>query len=206
MSFQVKLLRVLQDHSFTRVGGIRYIKSNFRLVAATNKNLWQEVQEGRFREDLYYRISVIPIKVPPLRKREEDIPRLLDLFIQQFSTRYGRKLPPLTEDIIEQCKRYPWPGNIREMRNIVERAVILNTGGPLRLHLSEYGDESSARAKCDLRELYADLPTLEELSVRYMQYVLEKTKGKVIGPDGAESILGVKRSTLYTKLRKYGLK
>ncbi len=206
MSFQIKLLRVLQDHSFTRVGGIRYITSNFRLVAATNKNLWQEVQEGRFREDLYYRLSVIPIKIPPLRKRQQDIPRLLSLFIQQYSTRYGRKLPPITDELIEQCTRYPWPGNIREMKNIVERAVILNTGGPLKLFLSEYSDAPAPSEKNDVSELYADLPTLEELSIRYMQYVLEKTKGRIIGPDGAESILGVKRSTLYAKLRKYGLK
>jgi len=206
MSFQVKLLRVLQDHSFTRVGGIRYIKSNFRLVAATNKNLWQEVQEGRFREDLYYRVSVIPITIPPLRKRQQDIPRLLDMFVQQFCTRYGRKVPPLTEDIIAQCTRYSWPGNIREMRNIVERAVILNTGGPLRMSLSENEEVQPSPVKNDCADLFADLPTLEELSVRYMRYVLERTGGKVIGPDGAESILGVKRSTLYTKLRKYGLK
>ena len=206
MSFQIKLLRVLQDHSFTRVGGIRYITSNFRLVAATNKNLWQEVQEGRFREDLYYRLSVIPITIPPLRKRQHDIPRLLNMFLQQFCTRYGRKLPPLTEDIISQCTNYSWPGNIREMRNIVERAVILNTGGPLKISLSEHEDTHAPQEKNDCSELFADLPTLEELSVRYMRYVLEKTKGKVIGPDGAERILGVKRSTLYAKLRKYGLK
>ena len=206
MSFQVKLLRVLQDHTFSRVGGIRYIKSDFRLVTATNKNLWAEVQEGRFREDLYYRVSVIPIKVPPLRERQDDIPRLLTLFIHQFSTRYGRKLPPLSPELIEQCKRYSWPGNIREMRNIVERAVILNAGGPLNLFLSEHEESSSVGSRNDCGALYADLPTLEELTVRYIRYVLEKTQGRVIGPDGAESILGVKRSTLYAKLHKYGLK
>lgn len=207
MSFQVKLLRVLQDHSFTRVGGIRYITSNFRLVAATNKNLWQEVQEGRFREDLYYRLSVIPITIPPLRHRQQDIPRLLNLFFQQFSTRYGRKLPPISDELIEQCKNYSWPGNIREMKNIVERAVILHTGGPLKLFLSSQDEKAPSPAeKQDCSSLYSDLPTLEELSLRYIRYVLEKTKGKIIGPDGAESILGVKRSTLYAKLKKYGLK
>ncbi len=206
MSFQVKLLRVLQDHSFTRVGGIRYIKSNFRLVTATNKNLWQEVQEGRFREDLYYRVSVIPIKLPPLRKRQEDIPRLLNLFLHQFSSRYGRKTPQLSERLIEQCKNYPWPGNIREMRNVVERAVILNEGGPLNLFLPEERDDSKSGSAHDISELYADLPSVEELIVRYMRYVLEKTNGKITGPDGAGKILGLKRSTLYLKLKKYGLK
>jgi len=207
MSFQVKLLRVLQEHSFNRVGGIRYIKSNFRLVAATNKNLWNEVQEGRFREDLYYRVSVIPIKLPPLRKRQQDIPRLIRLFLQQFCTRYGRPVPPLTDELIRQCCAYSWPGNIRELRNLVERAVILNTGGPLKLFLPEYGEmASSEESQKDYSQLYSDLPTLEELSVRYMRYVLEKTQGRVIGPDGADKILGVKRSTLYAKLRKYGLK
>jgi len=206
MSFQVKLLRVLQEHSFTRVGGTRYIKSNFRLVAATNKNLWQEVQEGRFREDLYYRVSVIPIKLPPLRKRQQDIPRLLNLFLQQFCTRYGRPVPPISEELIRQCCAYSWPGNIRELRNVVERAVILNAGGPLRMSLSENEEVRPAQAKSDCTDLFVDLPTLKEMNARYLQYVLEKTQGRIAGPGGAAEILGVKRSTLYEKLRKYGLK
>jgi DNA-binding NtrC family response regulator/tetratricopeptide (TPR) repeat protein len=207
LSFQIKLLRVLQEHTFMRVGGTRSIQSDFRLIAATNKNLWDEVQKGRFREDLYYRVSVIPITIPPLRERQDDIPGLLNLFIKQFGTRYGRYFQPLDQTVVEKCRRYPWHGNIREMKNVVERAVILNTGGPLELLLLDQHRKDSPPEGCsEFETFYTDLPTLEELTVRYMTHVLKVTQGKVIGLGGAEQILGVKRSTLYAKLRKYGLK
>lgn len=206
LSFQTKLLRVLQDHSFMRVGGMHMKNSNFRLVAATNRDLWAEVEKGLFREDLYYRIAVIPITIPPLRMRRADIPDLAQLFVDDYSRRYGRVPLPLSPDILEQFQNYDWPGNVRELKNVIERAVILNPDQPLAFILGPKRKNATPDATpAQETTLYHDLPTLEELGKRYMQHVLTLTQGKVVGPNGAEQILGMKRSTLYAKIQYYGL-
>ena len=205
LSFQTKFLRVLQEKSFMRVGGTRSIVSNFRLLTATNRDLWAEVRNGNFREDLYYRISIIPITIPPLRDRAEDIPGLAQMFIEDFAARYHKQLPALGKEEMQAFKRYHWPGNVRELKNVVERAVILSSHDRLNF-LFGPGQPISPTNSGENTSLYADFPTLQELSIRYMRHVLRHTDGRIIGPDSAESILGMKRSTLYAKLREFGLR
>ena len=201
LSMQVKLLRVLQNQRFMRVGGTAEIVSRFRLVAATNRNLRDEVAKGRFREDLFYRLSVVPLRVPPLRERREDIIGLAEAFVETYCQRYGR--PPLQLTGAERAclLNYPWPGNVRELKNIIERAVILNA--PLLELVSP--SRSAASGSAAGAFTISDFPTIPELEERYLRYVLEQTGGKVCGPDGAEALLRLKRSTIYLKLKKYGI-
>ena len=201
LSMQVKLLRVLQNQRFMRVGGTAEIISRFRLVAATNRNLRDEVAKGRFREDLFYRLSVVPLRVPPLRERREDIIGLAEAFVETYCQRYGR--PPLQLTGAERAclLNYPWPGNVRELKNIIERAVILNA--PLLELVSP--SRSAASGSAAGAFTIPDFPTIPELEERYLRYVLEQTGGKVCGPDGAEALLRLKRSTIYLKLKKYGI-
>ena len=201
LSMQVKLLRVLQNQRFMRVGGTAEIISRFRLVAATNRNLRDEVAKGRFREDLFYRLSVVPLRVPPLRERREDIIGLAEAFVETYCQRYGR--PPLQLTGAERAclLNYPWPGNVRELKNIIERAVILNV--PLLELVSP--SRSAASGSAAGAFTISDFPTIPELEERYLRYVLEQTGGKVCGPDGAEALLRLKRSTIYLKLKKYGI-
>ena len=201
LTMQVKLLRVLQNQRFMRVGGTAEIVSRFRLVAATNRNLRDEVAKGRFREDLFYRLSVVPLRVPPLRERREDIIGLAEAFVETYCQRYGR--PPLQLTGAERAclLNYPWPGNVRELKNIIERAVILNA--PLLELVSP--SRSAASGSAAGAFTIPDFPTIPELEERYLRYVLEQTGGKVCGPDGAEALLRLKRSTIYLKLKKYGI-
>ncbi len=206
LSLQVKLLRVLQEKTFLRIGGTQEIHSDFRLVTATNRNLQKMVEEGRFREDLYYRVAVIPVSVPSLRQRKEDIPMLARLFIQQFATRYQRAVTDISPEEMEQLTTYRWPGNIRELKSVIERAVILSSRGNVHFELSA-NSQGTARPQVQqsMQPFFASLPTLDELQRQYIDYVLEKTRGKINGPNGALQILGMKRSTLYKKLHAYGL-
>ena len=136
LALQGKLLRVLQEKEFERVGDDKTRKVDVRVIAATNKDLEQAVEEGEFREDLYYRLSVFPVQVPPLRKRGDDVVQLAAHFLEQVCRQFGRPCPPLTPAQIEALRRYDWPGNVRELKNVIERAVILSRGSVLRLDLS----------------------------------------------------------------------
>ena len=200
-AIQTKLLRVLQEQRFIRVGGTREIYSSFRLITATNKNLWQEVQEGRFREDLLYRISVVPLMLPPLRERRQDIIPLVQNFMEHFCRRYNQLPFALNQEETAVLRSYDWPGNIRELKNVIERAVILNA--PLLELVSP--SRATASGSGAGAFIIPDFPTIPELEERYLRYVLERTGGKVCGPDGAESLLRLKRSTIYLKLKKYGI-
>ena len=203
---QTKLLRVLQDQRFMRLGGTREILSRFRLVAATNRDLWKEVREGRFREDLLYRISVVPLTIPPLRERKQDIPGLVQAFIEHFARRHDKHPLPLSPEQQRRLCEYDWPGNVRELKNEIERAVILNNAGQLDFVL---GASPAAHQPADrpspFLETVADVPTLSELEERYLRHIMERTEGRVRGPSGAETLLRMKRSTLYAKLKKYGI-
>ena len=201
LSMQVKLLRVLQNQRFMRVGGTAEIISRFRLVAATNRDLRDEVAKGRFREDLFYRLSVVPLRVPPLRERREDIIGLAEAFAESYCQRYGRPSLRLTDAERACLLNYSWPGNVRELKNIIERAVILNA--PLLELVSP--SRATASGSGAGAFIIPDFPTIPELEERYLRYVLERTGGKVCGPDGAESLLRLKRSTIYLKLKKYGI-
>ncbi len=193
---QVRLLRVLQTKEFERVGGRETLRSDFRLLAATNRNLAEEVTSGRFRSDLYYRLNVFPIIVPALRQRREDIPLLANYFLRKYSDKMGKSITGIPEKEMNKLVTYDWPGNVRELQNIIERGVILSAGPFYRTpRLSA----SSAVKTVD------DQLTLREMEQRFIEKVLEKTKWKISGPGGAAEILNVNHSTLNSKIKKLGI-
>jgi transcriptional regulator with GAF, ATPase, and Fis domain len=197
---QVKLLRVLQEGSFERLGSGRPVKSDFRVVAATNQDLLRQVREGVFREDLYYRLNVFPIQVPPLRERREDIPLLAQHFLAQCCQQTGKKIKRIPADEMKKLLDYPWPGNVRELKHFIERAVILADGphpvfsglDPVYLN-KEMGEP-------------AGLPPLAEVEREYLKKVLQATRWKVSGRNGAAAILGLKPTTLFFRMKKLGLR
>lgn len=202
LALQANFLRVLQEHCFMRVGGIREIRSNFRLVTATNRDLEKEVREGTFRQDLLYRIAVMPVRIPPLRERRKDIPPLIESFLRHFSQRYGKKCPALSEEQLQQLYAYDWPGNVRELKNAIERVTILGSARPLLENSAmTTGQESPAGAV----SVFDSFPTLDALEQSYLRHVLCSTKGRVRGENGAATLLHMKIPTLYAKLRKHGL-
>jgi transcriptional regulator with GAF, ATPase, and Fis domain len=208
-AMQAKLLRVLQEQEVERVGDTRSRKLNVRIIAATNRDLKDEVIAGRFREDLFYRISVFPIENPPLRERRDDIPLLAEHFVRAAAKRLGRKPPNLTTVAARQLSAQDWPGNIRELQNAVERAVILAQTGPLIF------DAPAPRTPSPAAPLAAATPashvpmlTRAELKQRERDSIaaaLAQTHGKVFGPDGAAALLGMKPTTLATRIKALGL-
>jgi DNA-binding NtrC family response regulator len=202
---QVKLLRVLQEREIQRVGGNRLIPIDVRLVAATNKNLEEEVRAGRFRDDLYYRLNVIAVKVPPLRERKEDIPALANYFLKKFCGKTGAKLT-LPEETLQYLARYDWPGNIRELENVIERAVILSAGPTLDPEdLNLRLEEIEQVEKVDLEKI----PSIESLrseaqkqEIQSISEILLKAGGNV---SKAARLMGVGRTTLFYRLKKYRL-
>jgi formate hydrogenlyase transcriptional activator len=194
LELQPKLLRVLQEQEFERLGSIRTIRINARLVAATNKDLQSMVREGGFRADLFYRLNVFPIVMPPLRERREDIPRLVRYFVQQVARRMGKRIETIHSETMEELVRYGWPGNIRELQNIVERAVILSSGSVLQVPLQELRSP---------QEMPGGKPqTMEEAERRHILQALDEANWVVGGPHGAATRLGVKRSTLQSRMQK----
>lgn len=197
-SMQIKLLRVLQERQFTRVGGTQPLFSDFRLIAATNKDLWTEVRLGRFREDLLYRLSVIPLDLPPLRFRKRDLVELAQRLLQHYAVRYGKSVPTLDEGQLKTLLRYQWPGNIRELYSVMEQYVLF---GEMRIR-----GEAKGQGIDSIDTFLEDIPSMEALQERYIRFVLHKTGGKIYGADGAAAILGMTKSTLYKKIEKYGLR
>ncbi len=198
LAAQVKLLRVLEEKCFTRVGGNQPINSDFRLVAATNRNLEHEISEGRFRRDLYYRLNVIPVNIPPLRERGGDVIILARHMARRFTNAFNCEPVVFSAEDEERMLRYTWPGNVRELKNVIERSVLLSRGGQIQLSLPSVVIGGSENP-------FEDSPTLEEMQRRYIRHVLNKTAGRIGGPDGAASILGMKRTSLYTRMKKLGI-
>ncbi len=196
LAMQVKLLRVLQEREFERVGGTTTVKTDVRIIAATNKNLEEEVSEDRFREDLYYRINVFPLQTVPLRNRVEDVPLLVRHFIDKYSRKSGREINGISKKAMEALQQYTWPGNVRELENIIERAVILCTGDIIEpgAWLPKARMVSSKRVK-----------SLEQMEKDYLKEILEMTKGKISGPQGAAKLLEINQNTLYSRLKKHDL-
>jgi formate hydrogenlyase transcriptional activator len=197
LELQPKLLRVLQEQAFERVGGTRTIAVNVRLVAATNQDLAQMVAAGTFRSDLYYRLNVFPIHVPPLRERPEDISVLVRQFTHQYARRLHKPIPTIPAEVLAALIRYPWPGNVRELQNVVERAVILSHDGVLRPVLPEWalsGEPSPTGGKM-----------LEDVQREYILQVLRDTRWVIGGPYGAAARLGLKRTTLLSKMARLGI-
>ncbi|MBI9092763.1 MAG: sigma 54-interacting transcriptional regulator [Desulfobacterium sp.] len=194
---QVRLLRVLQTHEFERVGSQKTIRSNFRLLTATNKDLKQEVKNGCFREDLFYRLNIFPIHIPALRERGEDIPMLARHFLGKSADRLNKPIHKISKEETDKLMAYGWPGNIRELENIVERGVILSRGPHLRIPKAEF---QSNIPMADSAEL-----SLEEIERRYILLVLKNTGGKINGPGGAAEILKLHPSTLRFRIKKLGI-
>ena len=200
LELQPKLLRVLQEQAFERLGGTRTIRVDVRLVAATNQDLAQMVAEREFRSDLYYRVNVFPIVVPPLSERTEDIPLLVRYFAQKYARRMNKNIETIPAETMEALERWRWPGNVRELENLIERAVILSQGPVLRVPLTELKPVGESAIPS-----LATIATLEAAEREHILRALRETRGIVGGPRGAASLLGMKRTTLQSRMRKLGI-
>ncbi|MCA9115340.1 MAG: sigma 54-interacting transcriptional regulator [Planctomycetaceae bacterium] len=196
---QSRLLRVLQEQELERVGSSDTIRIDTRVLAATNRNLLEMVEEGTFREDLYYRLNVFPIQIPPLRERLEDIPTLVRFFLRKLATRLGRKIDRIPESVFATLRQYTWPGNVRELENVVERAMILTTGDALQLADGVIPLRARKRPRPD------SLQPLEDVERSHIRTVLEHVNGVIAGPNGAAQILGLNPNTLRSRMAKLGL-
>jgi formate hydrogenlyase transcriptional activator len=214
LELQPKLLRVLQEREFERLGSTRTLTTDARLIAATNRDLASMVDEQKFRSDLFYRLNVFPVRVPSLRERPEDIPMLVRHFAEQCARRMNKKIETISSETLKQMRQYHWPGNIRELQNVIERAVILSMGPVLNVPLGEIQSRSSSTVanqggnsnnkhasttRQDMRDV------LEETERKHILGVLAQTNWVVAGPNGAAIRLGMKRSTLQLRMRKLGL-
>jgi len=214
---QVKLLRALQEQEFEPVGSNRTIRVDVRVIAATNRNLEEAIKEGRFRSDLYYRLNVVPLHVPPLRERRSDIPHLVRFFVQRFAKKFAKNVEAVSRDSMERLERYPWNGNIRELQNVIERAVVLSNGPVLMLNenlLPTYNLEDRSAARVTPLSASAsggpsaDAPvlSLEEVERNHICRVLEKFGWIVEGPRGAAKSLDLNPNTLRSKMKKLGIR
>ena len=197
LELQPKLLRVIQDGEFERLGSSRTVKVDVRIIAATNRNLEEEVRKGGFRDDLWFRLSVFPITVPPLRDRIDDIPLLVDFYVEKISRRLGKTIEVIPAGVMDALRNYRWPGNVRELENVLERAVINSSGPKLRLV-----DE----LKKPLKNLPASQKTLEAVERDHIVRMLEQTGWKVSGKNSAAEVLGLNRSTLRARMRKLDIR
>jgi PAS domain S-box-containing protein len=200
LELQVKLLRTLQEKEIQRLGGQKSQKVDVRIIAATNRNLTNEVEQGRFRNDLFYRLNVYQITVPPLRKRQSDIPLLVQRFIEQFAEKQGKQIEKVPQAVMDQLLAYHWPGNIRELQNVIERAVIITPGDTLRLA------EILVKQDLSLESIHQINGTLQEVEKGHILRTLEHTNWRIEGDNGASKILGVAPSTLRARMRKLGIK
>jgi transcriptional regulator with GAF, ATPase, and Fis domain len=196
LELQPKLFRVIQDGEFERLGSSHTIKTDVRIIAATNRNLEEEVRRGRFRDDLWYRLNVFPITMPPLRDRLDDIPLLVDFYVKKISKRMGKSIEIIPTSVMNALQTYHWPGNVRELENVLERAVINSSGPKLRLV-----DE----LKKPQKDLSTTQKALETVERDHIVRILKQTQWKVSGKNGAAEILGLNRSTLRARMRKLGI-
>ena len=211
LDLQPKLLRVLQEQAFERLGSTQTIRVGVRLIAATNVDLATMVADKRFRSDLYYRLNVFPITIPPLRKRREDIPALVDHFMRMYAGRLNRRVEPVSPSALKALTEYDWPGNVRELANVVERATITACAGDLRFDLPPGGDRNDSAGRGAASIAAAPGGILCEAQMRQQEReniaaALRRTRGKIYGEDGAAKLLGIKPTTLLSRLTKLGLK
>jgi formate hydrogenlyase transcriptional activator len=208
LELQPKLLRVLQEREFERLGSSRTLKSEARLIAATNRDLAEMVSDHAFRADLFYRLNVFPIVLPPLRDRREDIPLLVRHFARQFARRMNRAIDTIPSETMSVLVAYHWPGNIRELQNLVERAVILSTGAVLNVPLRDLQSQSQTGVSTNtpVNGMPRKIETLENMERRHVLDALEATDWVVGGPRGAAVLLGLKRSTLQVRMEKLGIR
>jgi transcriptional regulator with GAF, ATPase, and Fis domain len=196
LDLQAKLLRVLESGEFERLGSSRTIKVDVRVIAATNRDLVQGIKQGKFRDDLYYRLNVFPIHVPPLRDRRDDIPLLVWTFLEEFCTRMGKRITEVPKKTMDALQRHSWPGNIRELRNVLEHAAIITAGEVLKI--PPLGDETSPHVG-------ASCQTLADIEREHILKVLNKLNWHIKGPNGAAAELGINPGTLYGRMKKLGI-
>ena len=210
---QVKLLRVLQEREFERVGSAKTIHADVRVIAATNRDLGQAIAEGRFRQDLYYRLNVFPVHLPSLRQRTEDIPLLVHYFVERYAAKIGRTITGVPAEEMERLVRYPWPGNVRELENVIERAVILSAGPqlvvgpelvPMAAALAAAGRPAAPPAAAPSAP--GDTAALQEVDRRHIIAVLQRTGWRIDGPNGAARLLNMNPSTLRSRMQKLGIR
>lgn len=201
IDLQVKLLRVLQEKEIERIGGKEVIRTDARIIAATNRSLQKEVLAGRFRSDLFYRLNVLPITLPPLRERREDIPALAAHFVDKYAVKNGRKIDGLSSEALQALLDYHWPGNIRELEHLIERSLLLTSDSVIReidlpvAHHPEKGSHETYRIR-----------SLDEVGRDHILEVLRKCKGKVSGAGGAAEILNIPSTTLNARIKRLGIK
>ena len=195
LEVQAKLLRVIQHNEFERLGSSHTVKVDVRIVATTNRDLEEEARKGRFRQDLYYRLNVFPITVPPLRQRKEDIPLLVQAFVERYSRKLGKQITSIQKETMKALQDYPWPGNVRELESVIERAVILCPGPVLQL-----------ADKLEISSLpLSSRVTLEEMEQTQILKILSETRWRINGKNGAAAILGLHPSTLRARMHKLGI-
>jgi len=199
LELQSKLLRVLEEGNFERLGSTKTLHVDVRIIAATNRDIVEEVQAGRFRKDLFYRLNVFPIVIPPLRERPEDIPLMVWAFIKEFQKKMGKEIENISKRAMESLQSYSWPGNVRELRNVLEHAMIVSGSRTLVVQAPKL--TSSATPDADSLGDH----NLEDMERRHIVSVLEKNGWRVGGKGGAAEVLGLKRSTLYSKMKKLGI-
>ena len=198
LAMQPKLLRVLQEGEFERIGGNKVIETNFRLITATNRDLEQEVEKGAFRSDLFYRLNILPITVPPLRERKEDIPLIVEHFVASLNRELGRKVSAVPKKVMDNLMEYHWPGNIRELSNVVERAYVLSTGS--KLDIGSWFNPSKGTSLQD----QGILP-LQENEMQHILRALKHTKWRIRGKNGAAELLKINPTTLESRMKKLGI-
>jgi transcriptional regulator with GAF, ATPase, and Fis domain len=195
LDLQSKLLRVLEEGRFERLGSTKSVHVNVRIIAATNRDIEQEVKDGKFRRDLFYRLNVFPIVIPPLRERPEDIPLMVRTFVKEFRKRMGKEIESVSRTAMHTLQAYSWPGNVRELRNVIEHAMIVSRGKTLdgRVPTHESSKPEAPR-------------NLGDVERKHIMAVLEKTGWRVAGQGGAAEVLGLKRTTLLSKMKRFGIK
>jgi formate hydrogenlyase transcriptional activator len=210
LELQPKLLRVLQEREFERLGSTRTLRTDARLIAATNRDLAAMVEEQKFRSDLYYRLNVFPVRVPPLRERREDIPLLVRHFVQQFSRRMNRSVETIPSETMKTLVRYDWPGNIRELQNVIERAVIVSTGPVLKVPLDDLRTRVHSGEASNGGSAFEDTGkmrgVLEDAERKQILTALKQANWVVAGAKGAADLLGMKRSTLQAHMKRLGIR
>ncbi|MBP1599822.1 MAG: sigma-54-dependent sensor transcriptional regulator [Acidobacteria bacterium] len=195
LELQSKLLRVLEEGTFERLGSTRPLHVNVRIIAGTNRDIEREVKDGKFRPDLFYRLNVFPIVIPPLRERLDDIPLLVRAFVREFQKRMGKEVESIPKKTMQALQSYSWPGNVRELRNLIEHAMIVSKGTTLEVDVPKRAlSEKDATGK------------LEDMERKHIVAVLEKTGWRVGGEGGAAEVLGLVRTTLHAKMKKLGIK
>ena len=202
LELQVKLLRVLQEKEIERIGGRAPVKVDVRIIAATNRNLEKEIANGRFRLDLYYRLNIFPITLPPLRERKEDIPALAYHFVSRYARKIGKSISDISPKVLKDLATYDWPGNIRELEHLLERSILLTSGSVIKeIYLPPAAQHENAKASEETR-----VKTIEENERDHILAVLRKCNGKIWGAGGAAELLGVPPTTLNSKIKKLGIK